>query len=48
MLLVRNTLRTSFKIAQQIKVLAKKPGDLSLIPGTHIVEGENQVHQVIL
>ena len=47
MLLVRNTLRT-FKIAQQIKVLAKKPGDLSLIPGTHIVEGENQLHQVIL
>ena len=26
------------KMAQQVKVLAAKPGDLSLIPGTHMLK----------
>lgn len=29
------------KMAQQIKVLADKRQDLGLIPGTHMVGGEN-------
>ena len=33
---------------QQVKVLAVMPDDLSLIPGTHMVEGENQLHKAVL
>lgn len=29
------------EMAQQVKVPAIKPGDLSLIPGTSTMEGEN-------
>lgn len=35
-------------MAQLLKVLAAKPDDLSLIPGTHMVEGKNQRPQVVL
>jgi hypothetical protein len=36
-------------MAQEIKVFAAKPDNLSLIPGTHKVEGENQrLHIVFL
>lgn len=31
------------EMAQQVKALAAKPGNLNLITGTHIVEGENQL-----
>lgn len=33
---------------QGVKVLQAKPGDLSLIPKSHMVEGENQPLQVVL
>jgi hypothetical protein len=29
-------------MAQKVKVLDNKPDGLSMIPGTHVVEGENQ------
>lgn len=35
-------------MAHQVSVPAAKLNDLSLIPGTHIVEGENQHQQVVL
>ena len=35
-------------IAQQVKVLVTKPGDLSSILQSHIVEGENQFPQAVL
>lgn len=31
----------SGKMAQWVKILAAKPDNLSSIPGTHVVEGEN-------
>ena len=31
-------------MAQQGKASATKPNDLSLVPGIHIVEGENTTH----
>lgn len=34
--------------AQQEKGLAAKPGYLSSIPRTHMVEGENRLSQVVL
>lgn len=34
--------------AQQVNVLAAKPGNLNLIPGNHIVKGENPLHQLVL
>lgn len=34
------------KMAQRFKVLSAKP--LNSIPGTHIMEGENQFQQVVL
>lgn len=42
-----NTCKTS-KLAQQGKVLATKPNNLSFIPGTHMAEGENQLYRVVL
>lgn len=36
------------KMAQWIEALAAEPGGLSLIPGTYMVEGETQLHQVVL
>lgn len=35
-------------MAHQIKAFAAKPGDLSLIPGIHVVEKGNQLQQVVL
>lgn len=35
-------------MAQQIKVLVTKPDNLSLVIGTYIVTGENQLPQVVL
>lgn len=35
-------------MAQQIKALVAKPGNLSLIPKTHTVEGENFLPKVVL
>jgi hypothetical protein len=32
-------------VAQQVKAPATKPDDPSSIPGTHMVEGENQLLQ---
>ena len=34
-------------MAQQVKFLARNPGDLSLIPGSHMVEGKRQFLQVL-
>lgn len=31
------------EMVQWVKVMETKPGDLSLIPGTHMVEGERQL-----
>lgn len=36
------------EIAQQIHVLPTKANNMSLIPGTHKVEGEEQFPQVVL
>ena len=36
------------EMVQRIKSLTTKPGDRSLIPTTHTVEGENQLPQVVL
>jgi hypothetical protein len=36
------------KMAQRVKVLAAKPHDLSLIPGTNMIEGANQFKKIIL
>lgn len=32
-------------MAQRVKVIAAKPGDLSLVPGVHLVGGENLLPQ---
>jgi hypothetical protein len=32
----------------QAKVMATKPDHLSLIPGHHVMEGENQLPQAVL
>lgn len=42
------TKNLSAGVAQCIKVLAIKFGDLSSIPGTHRVEGEKRFPQVVL
>lgn len=34
------------KMAQYTRALAAKSDDLSSIPGTHVVEGENQIPQI--
>lgn len=34
-------------MAQQLKVLVTKPDDLNLVPGTHLVEGENQLLEAL-
>lgn len=34
--------------AQQVNVPAVKPGNLNLIPGNHIVKGENLFHRLVL
>lgn len=31
------------EMAQRVKSLATKPNDLNLVPGTHMVEGENRL-----
>lgn len=31
-------------MAQRVKELVAKAGDLSLVPGIHMVEGENRLH----
>lgn len=36
------------EVAQRVKTLADIHGDLSLIPGTFIIEGESQLPQVVL
>lgn len=36
------------KMAPWVKALAVKPTDLTSIPGTHTVEGQNQLLQVVL
>lgn len=36
------------KMAQEVKVLASKPDDLSSIPGSHTTKGENQLLKVVL
>lgn len=35
-------------MVQWVKVLASKPSDLSSIPGTQLVGGENQLSQTVL
>lgn len=35
-------------MAQQVKVLAAKSGELRSIPGTYTVEEENQLPEVVL
>lgn len=35
-------------MAQQVGVIATQPNDLGSVPGTHVVEGENQFWQAIL
>lgn len=38
---------TASKLAQQLKTLASKPGNLSSIHGTHMIEGENYPPEVV-
>ena len=35
-------------MVQQVKMPAAEPEDLSLIPRTHMIRGENQLLQVVL
>lgn len=35
-------------MTQQIEALTINPDDLNLIPGTHMVEGENQLLKAVL
>ena len=42
------TLTRASKMTQWIKVFAVKPGDPNSILGTHMVEGENCLLQVVL
>lgn len=35
-------------MAQLVRLLATKPDDLSLIPGTYMAEGKNQLPRVVL
>lgn len=35
-------------MAQWVKALDAKPDDLSSVPGIHIIEGENQLLEVVL
>ena len=36
------------EMAQQVKVLASKPDNLSSIPETSVMEGENQLYKVVI
>jgi hypothetical protein len=36
------------KMGQQVKTLATKPDSMSLIPIRHMVEGDNQLQQVVI
>jgi hypothetical protein len=38
----------AYKMAQLVRGLAAKPKDLNLIPGSHMVEGENEFLQIVL
>lgn len=38
----------SEEVAQLVRVTTAKPGNLSSIPGTYFVEGENQLPEVVL
>lgn len=40
LLIIKNVTK-ALKMPQQVKVLTAKPGDMSSIPVTHTVEGEN-------
>lgn len=35
------------EMAHLVKVFAVKLDDLSSIPGTHIIEGKNQLHKIV-
>lgn len=48
LLLLLKTLVWAGKMAQQGEELSAKPGNLSLIPQTHRVEGEDEVLKVVL
>lgn len=41
-------LTRAFEVTQWVKVLAARPGELNLIPGTDVEEGENRFLQVVL
>lgn len=41
-------LRGEVMMAQRVTALATKSDDLSLIPGTYVVEGKNRLSQVVL
>lgn len=43
-----DTISGASDLVQLTKVFAVKPGDLSLVPRIHVVEGENQLTQVVL
>lgn len=45
-ILIEDTKKTSKEISQQVKAFAAKPDDLSLIPGTHKLEGESRLLEV--
>lgn len=38
-----NTIMRAWEMIQQVTVLAAKPEDLSSIPGTHVMDGQNQL-----
>lgn len=40
--------RWAKEIAYQVELLATKPGYLSLITGTHMIEGKKQLPKVVL
>lgn len=40
--------KESLEMAHQVKVPATKPDEPSLTPGTHLVEGEKRLLQIVL
>lgn len=44
----QNSYLRTIKMAQWVKVFAAKPEDLSSIPGTYMIKGENLLPKVVL
>lgn len=45
---IKILITTAGEMARQLKMLAEKTDDLSSVPRTNMVEGENQLQQAVL